>query len=71
MLAVVKRLKGLFYFTGITVLTCTVFFLCAPNKSSNESNNTLNSDYPGMRKILSAGKSFLQGANDSLASVAD
>jgi uncharacterized protein (TIGR02171 family) len=71
MFAVVKSLKVLFYFTGITVLACAMFFLCAPDKPSNESNNSLNSDYPGMRKIFSAGKSFLQGANDSLASVSD
>jgi len=36
---------------------------CSPNKP----NTVLNEQYPGMRKITSMGKSFLQGANDSAA----
>jgi uncharacterized protein (TIGR02171 family) len=58
------------YLHFILLLSAAIpVFYCSPNKPLTTTPDT--SFHPGMKKILAAGKSFVQGANDTFASVAD
>jgi uncharacterized protein (TIGR02171 family) len=52
----------------LPVSAVIMIFHCSPNKPLPSHDTSF---HPGMRKISANGKSFLQGANDTFASVAD
>ena len=53
----------------IFIFSCSLFIICSPNKTVVSAGPSFRP--AGMVKIPAAGKSFLQGANDTLASVSD